>query len=91
MLSHHPPVTAYCIWNEQHGVRLEGYNAQKASFKTTINVKVGLSQGITVSNLTPHSKSAMQSSTSTHTTKTTSSPSLPYTSKASSQAHPTSS
>lgn len=38
-VSHHPPVTAYSIWNEQHGVRLEGYNAQKASFKTTINVK----------------------------------------------------
>jgi hypothetical protein len=39
-VSHHPPVTAYCIWNEKHGVRLQGYNAQKASFKTTINVKV---------------------------------------------------
>ncbi|OAL49710.1 Oxysterol-binding protein [Pyrenochaeta sp. DS3sAY3a] len=38
-VSHHPPVTAYSIWNSQHGVRLEGYNAQKASFKTTINVK----------------------------------------------------
>ncbi|KAF2852242.1 oxysterol binding protein-like protein [Plenodomus tracheiphilus IPT5] len=38
-VSHHPPVTAYSIWNDQHGVRLEGYNAQKASFKTTINVK----------------------------------------------------
>jgi hypothetical protein len=40
VLSHHPPVTAYSIWNSQHGVHLEGYNAQKASFKTTINVKV---------------------------------------------------
>ncbi|KAF2133105.1 oxysterol binding protein-like protein [Dothidotthia symphoricarpi CBS 119687] len=38
-VSHHPPVTAYSIWNNQHGVRLQGYNAQKASFKTTINVK----------------------------------------------------
>ncbi|KAH7401695.1 hypothetical protein BKA66DRAFT_565305 [Pyrenochaeta sp. MPI-SDFR-AT-0127] len=38
-VSHHPPVTAYSIWNDKHGVRLEGYNAQKASFKTTINVK----------------------------------------------------
>lgn len=37
--SHHPPVTAYSIWNAKHGVRLQGYNAQKASFKTTINVK----------------------------------------------------
>jgi hypothetical protein len=37
--SHHPPVTAYSIWNSSHGVRLQGYNAQKASFKTTINVK----------------------------------------------------
>jgi hypothetical protein len=38
-VSHHPPVTAYCIWNERAGVRLQGYNAQKASFKSTINVK----------------------------------------------------
>ncbi len=20
--SHHPPVTAYCIWNDKHGVRV---------------------------------------------------------------------
>ncbi|CAD0085452.1 unnamed protein product [Aureobasidium vineae] len=32
-------VTAYSIWNKQHGVRLQGYNAQKASFGRTINVK----------------------------------------------------
>jgi hypothetical protein len=37
--SHHPPVTAYSIWNKEHGVRLTGYNAQKASFGRTINVK----------------------------------------------------
>ncbi|KAF2453278.1 hypothetical protein BDY21DRAFT_327795 [Lineolata rhizophorae] len=38
-VSHHPPVTAYCIFNDEHGVRLEGYNAQKASFSRTINVR----------------------------------------------------
>jgi len=39
-VSHHPPVTAYAIINEKHGVQLEGYNGQKASFsKGTINVK----------------------------------------------------
>ncbi|KAF1348169.1 hypothetical protein BDV97DRAFT_217760 [Delphinella strobiligena] len=38
-VSHHPPVTAYSIWNKAHGVRLQGYNAQKASFGRTINVK----------------------------------------------------
>jgi len=38
-VSHHPPVTAYSIWNQKHGVRLQGYNAQKASFKSTINVR----------------------------------------------------
>ncbi|KAF2145147.1 uncharacterized protein K452DRAFT_221461 [Aplosporella prunicola CBS 121167] len=38
-VSHHPPVTAYSIWNDKHGVRLTGYNAQKASFSRTINVK----------------------------------------------------
>ena len=38
-VSHHPPVTAYSIWNSTHKVRLQGYNAQKASFDRTINVK----------------------------------------------------
>ncbi|KAF2231633.1 oxysterol binding protein-like protein [Viridothelium virens] len=38
-VSHHPPVTAYCIWNKEKGVQLQGYNAQKASFSRTINVK----------------------------------------------------
>lgn len=37
--SHHPPATAYRIANKEHGVFLEGYNAQKASFARTINVK----------------------------------------------------
>lgn len=37
--SHHPPATAYRISNEKHGVYLEGYNAQKASFARTIYVK----------------------------------------------------
>ncbi|KAH0541415.1 hypothetical protein FGG08_004105 [Glutinoglossum americanum] len=39
-VSHHPPVTAYTIWNQKHGVRLQGYNGQKASFSMrTIHVK----------------------------------------------------
>jgi len=38
-VSHHPPVTAYNIRNEKHGVRLQGYNGQKVSFSRTIHVK----------------------------------------------------
>ncbi|OAA39130.1 Oxysterol-binding protein [Metarhizium rileyi] len=38
-VSHHPPATAYCIRNDRAGVQLEGYNAQKATFKSTIIVK----------------------------------------------------
>ncbi|KAL4762739.1 OSBP family protein [Aspergillus foveolatus] len=38
-VSHHPPATAYAIWNEKHGVQLQGYNAQKASFSSTIYIK----------------------------------------------------
>ncbi|KAI9644771.1 Oxysterol-binding protein 4 [Ciborinia camelliae] len=38
-VSHHPPVTAYHISNKKHGVYLQGYYAQKASFSRTINVK----------------------------------------------------
>lgn len=37
--SHHPPATAYSITNLQSGVHLEGYNAQKATFTKTINIK----------------------------------------------------
>ncbi len=38
-VSHHPPVTAYCITNEKHRIRLQGYNGQKASFSRTIHIK----------------------------------------------------
>ncbi|KAJ5094107.1 hypothetical protein N7456_009968 [Penicillium angulare] len=38
-VSHHPPATAYAISNEKHGVELQGYNAQKASFSSTIQIK----------------------------------------------------
>ncbi|KAL4810298.1 hypothetical protein BDV18DRAFT_130710 [Aspergillus unguis] len=38
-VSHHPPATAYAIQNEKHGVQLQGYNAQKASFSSTIYIK----------------------------------------------------
>lgn len=38
-VSHHPPATAYSITNKATGVHLEGYNAQKASFKSTIIIK----------------------------------------------------
>ncbi|CAO1601758.1 Oxysterol-binding protein 4 [Xanthoria calcicola] len=38
-VSHHPPVTAYCIQNPKHGIKLEGYNGQKASFSRTIHIK----------------------------------------------------
>ncbi|KAI1485620.1 hypothetical protein F5X96DRAFT_659212 [Biscogniauxia mediterranea] len=38
-VSHHPPATAYSIINENSGVHLQGYNAQKASFSKTINIK----------------------------------------------------
>lgn len=38
-VSHHPPATAYCIRNKKTGIQLEGYNAQKATFKSTIIIK----------------------------------------------------
>ncbi|KAK1246076.1 hypothetical protein MKX07_005145 [Trichoderma sp. CBMAI-0711] len=38
-VSHHPPATAYCVRNDKTGIQLEGYNAQKATFKSTIIVK----------------------------------------------------
>ncbi|KAI1107621.1 Oxysterol-binding protein [Jackrogersella minutella] len=38
-VNHHPPATAYSIINERSKVHLEGYNAQKASFSKTINIK----------------------------------------------------
>ncbi|KAE9985632.1 hypothetical protein BLS_006715 [Venturia inaequalis] len=39
-VSHHPPVTAYCILNQEKGVRLQGYNAQKASISKTLTITV---------------------------------------------------
>ncbi|XXH02993.1 hypothetical protein Hte_009383 [Hypoxylon texense] len=38
-VSHHPPATAFRIWNETHGVKLEGHVAPKAYFSSTINIE----------------------------------------------------
>ncbi|KAH3679564.1 hypothetical protein WICMUC_000897 [Wickerhamomyces mucosus] len=39
-VSHHPPVTAYAIFNDKNNVELQGYNGIRASISTTsINVK----------------------------------------------------
>ncbi|KAI2616201.1 Oxysterol-binding protein [Hypomontagnella submonticulosa] len=38
-VSHHPPTTAYKIWNDAHGVRLEGHVEPKAYFSSTINIE----------------------------------------------------
>jgi len=39
-VSHHPPVTAYSIWNEKSGVELQGYNGQKASVSRSLSLVV---------------------------------------------------
>ncbi|ODV95923.1 hypothetical protein PACTADRAFT_49359 [Pachysolen tannophilus NRRL Y-2460] len=39
-VSHHPPITAYAIYNDKNNIELQGYNGIKASISaTTINVK----------------------------------------------------
>ncbi|KAI1383987.1 Oxysterol-binding protein [Hypoxylon trugodes] len=38
-VSHHPPATAFKIWNDAHGVSLEGHVAPKAYFSSTINIE----------------------------------------------------
>jgi hypothetical protein len=38
-VSHHPPVTACYLWNDEGGVRAEGYTRQEISFNGSVNVK----------------------------------------------------
>lgn len=38
-VSHHPPVTACYLWNDEKGVRAEGYTRQEISFNGSVNVK----------------------------------------------------
>ncbi|KAI0107298.1 Oxysterol-binding protein [Hypoxylon sp. NC0597] len=38
-VSHHPPATAFRIWNDAHGVRLEGHVEPRAYFSSTINIE----------------------------------------------------
>jgi hypothetical protein len=38
-VSHHPPVTACYLWNDQAGVRAEGYTCQEISFNGSVNIK----------------------------------------------------
>ena len=38
-VSHHPPVTACYLWNDQVGIRAEGFACQEISFNGSVNVK----------------------------------------------------
>ncbi|KAF2769090.1 Oxysterol-binding protein [Teratosphaeria nubilosa] len=38
-VSHHPPVTACYLWNENHGIRAEGYTRQEINFSGSINIQ----------------------------------------------------
>lgn len=39
-VSHHPPITAYTIFNDKNDVKLQGYNQVKASFTKTLMLSV---------------------------------------------------
>lgn len=39
-VSHHPPITAYTIFNDKNKVKLQGYNQIKASFTKSLMLKV---------------------------------------------------
>lgn len=38
-ISHHPPMTAYYLWNDEAGVRAEGYTCQEISFSGSVNIR----------------------------------------------------
>jgi len=38
-VSHHPPVTACCLWNEGAGIRAEGYTCQEIRFHGSVSIK----------------------------------------------------
>ncbi|KAK4941588.1 hypothetical protein LTR10_018465 [Elasticomyces elasticus] len=38
-VSHHPPVTACRLWNEEHGVSAEGYTRQEITFSGNLNIQ----------------------------------------------------
>ncbi|KAF2708879.1 Oxysterol-binding protein [Pleomassaria siparia CBS 279.74] len=38
-VSHHPPITACYLWNEQCGIRAEGFTQQEITFSGTVNIK----------------------------------------------------
>lgn len=37
-VSHHPPITACRVWNDEYGVIAEGYNRQSVTFNGAVNV-----------------------------------------------------
>ncbi|TVY82164.1 Protein kes1 [Lachnellula suecica] len=37
-VSHHPPATAFNVWNNEHGIRLQGHIAPKVYFSSTVRI-----------------------------------------------------
>ncbi|KAL1305795.1 hypothetical protein AAFC00_003959 [Neodothiora populina] len=38
-VSHHPPITACYLWNDDHGVRADGFACQSITFNGSVNIK----------------------------------------------------
>lgn len=38
-VSHHPPITACCVWNEKYGVRAEGFTRQEITLAGSVSIK----------------------------------------------------
>ncbi|KAF2645430.1 Oxysterol-binding protein [Massarina eburnea CBS 473.64] len=38
-VSHHPPVTACYLWNDEHGIRAEGFTQQEITFSGSVSIK----------------------------------------------------
>ncbi|KAF3026725.1 hypothetical protein E8E14_014761 [Neopestalotiopsis sp. 37M] len=38
-VSHHPPITACCLWDEAHGIHAEGYARAEMTFTGNINIR----------------------------------------------------
>ena len=38
-VSHHPPVTAVYIWDDEHGIRGEGYSRVEMTFSGSVDIR----------------------------------------------------
>ena len=64
-ISHHPPVTAYCIWNDQHGVQVSSLTLDHCYHEIILSIQLSSSYKVIMPRKPPFHARSMSNRSAT--------------------------